>query len=80
MGAVRDGRWKLVWSALLPPKVELFDLEADPSETTDLSASNPEKVAELQERVVELARAMAPPLFFETALGATLSMPLVIAD
>jgi arylsulfatase A-like enzyme len=80
LGAVRDGKWKLVWNAMLPPKVELFDLEADPSETSDLSASHPEKVAELQERVVELARAMAPPLFFETALGATLSMPLVIAD
>jgi hypothetical protein len=37
-------------------------------------------VAELQDRVVELARSMAPPLFFETALGATLSQPLVIAD
>jgi arylsulfatase A-like enzyme len=80
IGAVRDGKWKLVWNAMLPPKVELFDLEADPSETTDLSAANPDKVAELQERVVELARSMAPPLFFETALGATLSMPLVIAD
>jgi arylsulfatase A-like enzyme len=80
VGAVRDGKWKLVWNAMLPPKVELFDLEADPSETTDLSAANPEKVAELQERVVELAQSMAPPLFFGTALGATLSMPLVIAD
>jgi arylsulfatase A-like enzyme len=80
IGAVRDGKWKLVWNAMLPPKIELFDLEADPSETTDLSAANPDKVSELQDRVIELARSMAPPLFFETALGATLSMPLVIAD
>jgi arylsulfatase A-like enzyme len=80
IGSVRDGKWKLVWNAMLPPKVELFDLEANPGEATDLSATNPEKVAELQARVVDLARSMAPPLFFETALGATLSMPLVIAD
>jgi arylsulfatase A-like enzyme len=80
IGSVRDGKWKLVWNAMLPPKVELFDLEADPSEATDVSAANPEKVAELQARVVDLARSMAPPLFFQTALGATLSMPLVIAD
>jgi arylsulfatase A-like enzyme len=79
-GALRDGKWKLVWTATLPPRVELFDLDADPSEQNDLSAANPEKVAELQDRVVELARSMAPPLFFETALGATLSQPLVIAD
>ncbi len=79
-GALRDGKWKLVWTATLPPSVELFDLDADPSETNDLSAANPERVAELQDRVVELARSMVPPLFFATALGATLSQPLVIAD
>jgi arylsulfatase I/J len=79
-GALRDGNWKMVWTATLPPKVELFDLGADPTETTDLSEANPEMVAELQAKVVDLARSMAPPLFFATALGATLSMPLVIAD
>jgi arylsulfatase A-like enzyme len=79
-GALREGKWKLVWTATLPPRVELFDLNADPSDANDLSAAYPEKVAELQARVVELARSMAPPLFFATALGATLSQPLVIAD
>lgn len=79
-GALRDGKWKLVWTATLPPKVELFDLAADPSEQKDLSAAHPEKVAELQDRVIDLARSMAPPLFFATALGATLSQPLAIAD
>ena len=55
---------------------DLFDLGADPGETTDLSAANPEKVAELQARVVDLARSMAPPMFFGNALRAALSQPL----
>lgn len=75
-GAVRDGKWKLHWQVVLPPKVELFDLDADPSEATDLSAAHPEKVAELQQRVIALARTMAPPLFYSAALKAALSAPL----
>ncbi|MFT0860066.1 arylsulfatase B [Ancylobacter sp. G4_0304] len=75
-GAVREGKWKLVWQVVLPPKAELFDLEADPSETTDLSAAHPDKVAELQAKVVSLARSMAPPLFYAAALKSTLSAPL----
>ncbi len=79
-GAVRDGKWKLVWHVVLPPRVELFDLDADPSETTDLAAKNPEKVAELQAKVVDLARTMAPPLFYSAALKATLTAPLATPD
>jgi arylsulfatase A-like enzyme len=75
-GAVRDGKWKLHWQVVLPPKVELFDLEADPSETTDLAAQHPETVAALQQRVIDYARQMAPPLFYAAALKATLSAPL----
>jgi arylsulfatase A-like enzyme len=75
-GAVREGDWKLVWHVALPPKVELFDLSKDPSERTDLSAAHPEKVAQLQQRVVDFARTMAPPLFYSAALKATLSAPL----
>jgi len=75
-GAVREGRWKLVWQVLLPPRVELYDLDQDPSESKDVSAEHPDKVAELQERVLQLARTMAPPLFYASALKATLSAPL----
>lgn len=75
-GAVRDGDWKLVWTTLLPPTVELYDLAADPNETTDVSADHPERVAELQARVIDLARTMAPPLFYASALRTTLSQPL----
>jgi arylsulfatase A-like enzyme len=75
-GAVREGDWKLVWATLLPTTVELFDLASDPSETTDVSAEHPERVAALQAHVIDLARAMAPPLFYASALRTTLSQPL----
>jgi arylsulfatase A-like enzyme len=41
---VRKGNWKLVWTTLLPPRVELFDLAKDPSESTNLADQNPDKV------------------------------------
>ena len=74
--AVRQGRWKLHWVATLPTAVELFDLDADPSETTNLAAGQPDIVAALQARAEGLAREMAPPLFYGAALAATLSAPL----
>jgi arylsulfatase A-like enzyme len=69
--AVRQGNWKLVWKATLPSTLELFDLASDPSETTDLAAKHPDKVAELRERIQTLARQAAPPMFLADALGAT---------
>ena len=74
-GALRDGKWKLRLTAALPPRVELFDLDADPGETRNLAERNPDKVAELRERVIKLAEEMAPPLFYGAALSAALSAP-----
>ncbi|MHA7130859.1 arylsulfatase [Algoriphagus namhaensis] len=48
--AVRQGNWKLVKLQVFggeEPVFELYDLSTDPSETTDLSDKNPEKLAEL---------------------------------
>ena len=59
-GAVRKGNWKLIQVALLPGKVELFDLEKDPGERTDVAAQNPEVVADLQARLLRYAREQAP--------------------
>ena len=61
--AVRKGNWKLVWTVLLPPKIELFDLANDPSESTNLAEQNPDKVKELQARIIELAKQAKQPLF-----------------
>lgn len=79
-GAVRDGDWKLVWKAALPPKLELFDLSADPSETTDLSAAHPDRVAQMQARIAELAASMAPPLLIMEAIRLTFYAPPATPD
>ncbi len=62
--AIRDGNWKLClcpgsggWSAPRPnskgiaalPAMQLYDLAADPGETTNLIATQPERVAMMQE-------------------------------
>jgi arylsulfatase B len=62
-GAVRQGDWKLVWRTLLPFTVELFDLAQEPSEKDNLAAQHPDKVAELQQRLDELAKQSEKPLF-----------------
>jgi arylsulfatase A-like enzyme len=68
--AVRKGDWKLVWQTVLPSRIELFNLAQDPSEKTNLAAQNPQKVAELQQRIETLAREGVQPLFLLDALGA----------
>jgi len=74
-GAVRQGDMKLVWTAMLPQRVELFDLAADPGETTNLAEQDPATVAHLQERITELAREMSPPLLLAEAIRLTFGAP-----
>ena len=51
--SVIDGKWKLIRTGLAkagsshPTPWELYDLEADPKETTDLAAAHPEQVMRL---------------------------------
>ena len=55
--AVRSGKWKLIRDAP-DGLVQLFDLETDPGETTNLAADQPDTVA----RIVDyLATARTPP-------------------
>jgi arylsulfatase A-like enzyme len=60
---VRKGDWKLVWTTLLPPSIELYDLSKDPYEKTNLADQNPDKVKELQAWIIDLAKQAAQPLF-----------------
>jgi arylsulfatase A-like enzyme len=68
--ALREGDWKLVWKAVLPSRVELFDLATDPSEKTNLADKYPNKVEELQQEIEAMEREAVQPLFVTEALGA----------
>ena len=55
-GSIIKGQWKLVKVALLPGKVELFDLSADPGEKNNLAEQNPEVVRDLENRLLAYAK------------------------
>jgi arylsulfatase A-like enzyme len=60
--AVRDGGWKLQVSRD-PPRIWLFDLAADPTERSDLSARRPDVVAKLRAELAAHDRELAKPLW-----------------
>ena len=62
-GALRQEDWKLIWRTMLPSSDDLYDLAQDPSETYNLAAAHPDKVAAMQQRLNELAKGAAKPLF-----------------
>ena len=47
---MRDGRWKLI-EDFASDSVQLFDLIADPNETTDVAAREPERAAAMRARL-----------------------------
>ena len=59
---VREQRWKLIWHEQKPEHVELFDLDADPLELTNVAAEHPAQVERLK-RFLDERQAMAvePP-------------------
>lgn len=61
--AIRQGNWKLIWRTTLPATSDLYDLSKDPSETKNLAAEHPDKVIAMQQRLNELAKDSAKPLF-----------------
>jgi arylsulfatase A-like enzyme len=62
---IREGDWKLVWNTMLPQSVELYNIAEDPSETKNLAADHPDKVAELQQRADELAGEAEEPILLQ---------------
>jgi arylsulfatase A len=75
-GAVRDGAWKLI-EHYEDGRCELFHLGKDPSETTDLSAREPGRVAQLRGKLEEWRRdAGAQPNTANPAFNPKLWQPL----
>ena len=52
VGTIRDGDWKLM-EFFEDGRVELYNLRKDLGETDNLAASNPEKVAQLREKLAD---------------------------
>jgi len=63
--AVREGDWKLIWGAMLPQTIELYDLGKDVGETTNLAAEHPEIVSRLQQRINALAGEAEQPILLQ---------------
>lgn len=77
--ALRSGRWKLIhWhvpSARAGDSFELYDLDQDPGETTDLAAHHPEVVAELAGRLGDALRAADAQRSIDVATGVRIPWP-----
>lgn len=61
VSAIRSGRWKLL-EFLEDRRVELYDLEADLSQTTNLADTAPEKASELQQKLNQWRTAVSAPM------------------
>jgi arylsulfatase A-like enzyme len=58
--AIRSGRWKLIFNAQFKP-VELYDLDQDRGETTNLADQQPERAARMKEEISRWKLATHPP-------------------
>lgn len=55
-GSIRQGRWKYTKIGGLPGKTELFDLEKEPSEQTNVINEYPEVAKQLEAKLMQYAR------------------------
>lgn len=72
-GAVRQGDWKLIWRALIPTSVDLYNLAEDPYEKNNVATAHTDKVAALQERINALGRESAKAQALIYVAGAALA-------
>jgi arylsulfatase A-like enzyme len=63
-GVIREGRYKLI-TAVNRPKWELYDLEADPSETKNLASEKPDLVQRLNTAWLSWNTEMPPPAWIK---------------
>lgn len=61
VSAIRSGRWKLL-EFLEDRRAELYDLEADLSQTMNLAETQPEKAKELPEKLNRWRAAVSAPM------------------
>ena len=66
VGAVREGRWKLIRSKGHP--AELYDVEADIGKSHDLTAREPEVTRRLPTRSMPGTKKLIPPVFLGSSV------------
>ena len=76
--ALRQGPWKLIYHHT-DRRLELFNIDADISETRDVSKDNPVKVTELAERLTERLRAENALMPTDRANGQAVPWPAAVA-
>ena len=64
-GALIMGYWKLIFYATLPQKVELFNINDDPSEENNRADTEPERLRDMTKRLTEYAWEMTPSRYVE---------------
>ncbi len=64
-GAIRIGDWKLIRSASLPSRTELYNLRADPSEEDNQADRDPERAQSMLKRLSDFAWEMTPSKYLE---------------
>ena len=81
-GAVRQRDWKLIWRALIPASVELYNLAEDPYEKNNVAAAHPDKVSAMQERLNALGKESTKPLAlqFVASVGLKHSKPVIASE
>ena len=81
-GAVRQGDWKLIWRAMIPMSVDLYNLAEDPFEKKNLAAENADKVKAMQDRLNALGKEAAKPLALMWIAGTALKhgKPLMASE
>ncbi|MFO0452874.1 MAG: hypothetical protein ACK52I_30155, partial [Pseudomonadota bacterium] len=77
-GVLRMGDWKVVVTAGLPGRVELYDVNRDPGEEDNAADRFPERVAELSRRLNDYAWEMVPSQFLaELAAPRRVAVPMI---
>lgn len=77
--AIRRRSWKLIWY-YADRRVELYDLAADPGETTNLADREPARVRDLAGELAGILRECEAPLPAVAATGAAVPLPGVSGE
>jgi hypothetical protein len=71
--AVREGKWK--WFRTYENLPQLYDLDADPGEKTDLASRHPDVATRLAAAAADWNRGLATPAWVNNPFGGFINLP-----